>query len=88
MGNVPAGAAAPLFFYYTKRKRCSIDKIVNFRHRKAIFFAFVHAYVLMGKLTIKRSCMCAKWHGRRSETVDFLGLTGSMFLMAREKVGK
>lgn len=57
-------------------------------NRKAIFFAFVHAYVLMGKLTIKRSCMCAKWHGRRSETVDFLGLTGSMFLMAPEKVGK
>ena len=50
MGNVPAGAAAPLFFYYTKRKRCSIDKIVNFRHRKAIFFAIARgrSSVLLG----------------------------------------
>lgn len=56
-------------------------------NRKPIFFAFVHEYVLISKLIIKRSCTCAKWHGRRSERVDFLGLTASVFLMIPEKIG-
>lgn len=52
---------------------------------KAIFFAFSHECVLMSKLITKRSHVYAQWHGRRSETVGFLGLTGSMFLMAPGK---
>lgn len=53
--------------------------------RKAIFFAFSHQCFPTSKFLTKRSHVYAKWHGRTSETVGFLGLTGSLFLVAPEK---
>ena len=54
-------------------------------NRKAIFFAYSRECVLTHKLITKRSHVYAKWHGRRSKTVGFLGLAGSMFFMAPGK---